>query len=130
MTLLNQPSIRISLEINASINVGKYRPRPNFKVFTMASKKQLILFTGPHCELCEQARNMIYSTLPHGGYDLRTVNVTSSLWLKKQFGLKIPVLWVLPDPSSVEEPIDFEFIKPGVELCWPFGDEELTKIGC
>ena len=94
----------------------------------MESKSQLILFSGPHCELCDQAKELIYSTLPHGSYELKTVDVTSSLWLKKQFGLRIPVLWVLRENEQFEGLSELESTKPESELCWPFSDLDLADI--
>jgi len=74
---------------------------------------RLELYTGPHCELCEIAREMIYTTLPAGSYELVMVDITVSLALKKAYGLRIPVLRN-PDVDQ--------------ELGWPFSPEQLMAF--
>lgn len=70
----------------------------------------LKLFGGPHCGLCEQALDLV-SPLVTASYSLHQVDVTTNLELKKQYGLKIPVL-------RRED--------TGAELHWPFDAEQLA----
>jgi len=65
---------------------------------------ELRLFSGPNCGLCDDAVDLV-SPFVGDGYRLQIVDVTSSLELKKRYGLKIPVL--CRDDT-------------GEELNWPF----------
>ena len=71
---------------------------------------KLELYTGPHCELCETAKELIYQTLPAGTYRLDLMDVTTRLDLKKAYGLRIPVL---------------RHTATGDELAWPFSAEQV-----
>lgn len=73
----------------------------------------LILYTGPNCSLCDKAQNLIYAVLPSGSYQLEKVDVTTSLELKKNYGLRIPVL---KDAASEQE------------LAWPFDEAQLIQF--
>lgn len=74
---------------------------------------QLELYTGPECALCDQARDLIYASLPTGSYELIMLDVTGSLALKKAYGLRIPVL---------------RHARTGNELPWPFSQEQLLAF--
>ena len=78
-----------------------------------AMQSKLELYTGPHCELCDTAKELIYASLPVGSYELSLVDVTTSLELKKAYGLRIPVL---RHPAS------------GAELEWPFTSGQLLAF--
>lgn len=72
----------------------------------------VILYTGPSCKLCNDAEQLLFQAgLSHS--QIEKVDVTSSLDLKKRYGLKIPVL---------QRQIS------GQELFWPFGIEELVSF--
>lgn len=73
---------------------------------------KVTLYTGPHCELCDQAKELIYPFLQNGVL-LKEVDVTQSLETKKAYGLRIPVLKRDSD---------------GAELGWPFTNEQLHRL--
>ncbi len=70
---------------------------------------KIILYTGPGCRLCSDAENLLFQA-GLSVSQIEKVDVTSSLDLKKQYGLKIPVL---KNQGS------------GQELFWPFEFEDL-----
>jgi hypothetical protein len=72
----------------------------------------LTLFSGPHCGLCDDALDVV-SPLVGDVYRLQIVDVTSSLELKKRYGLKIPVLY--RDDT-------------GEELDWPFDQAQVEAF--
>lgn len=69
------------------------------------------LFTGPDCELCDQAKELIYPLLSES-LRLDEIDATQSLETKKAYGLRIPV--VVTDD--------------GKELGWPFSFEQLQQL--
>ena len=72
----------------------------------------VILYTGPGCRLCNDAEQLLFQAgLSHS--QIEKVEVTSSLDLKKRYGLKIPVL---------------QRQDSGQELFWPFEIEELARF--
>lgn len=73
----------------------------------------LVLYTGPQCELCETALSLIYASIPAGSYQLQKTDVTTSLELKKTYGLRIPVL---------------KNTTTGTELDWPFDESQLLEF--
>jgi len=73
----------------------------------------LVLYTGPHCSLCDSAQDLIYDCLPTGHYNLEKIDVTKSLELKKKYGLRIPVLGI----QGCE-----------LELAWPFNEFQLVQF--
>ena len=81
---------------------------------------KLNLYTAPSCELCEVAMDLIYLTLPSGSYDLCKVDVTANIQLKKQYGLRIPVL-------GQAMPV-LEQLEANKELSWPFDASQLLKF--
>lgn len=70
------------------------------------------LYTGPNCELCEQAKELIYPLLTKH-LELQEIDVTQSIETKKNFGLRIPVL---------AREVDDE------ELGWPFTANQLKHF--
>lgn len=74
---------------------------------------KLELYTGPHCELCDQAKNLIYKTLSPDTYELITIDATKSLATKKAYGLRIPVL---------------RNLNTNEELSWPFDANQLLDF--
>jgi hypothetical protein len=72
----------------------------------------VILYTGPGCKLCNDAELLLFQAgLSHSQF--KKMEVTSSLDLKKRYGLKIPVL---------------QRQDSGLELFWPFEIEELVNF--
>jgi len=72
----------------------------------------LTLYSGPNCRLCDQAEVMVQmARLP--GVTLHKQDVTASLELKKQYGLRIPLL-------RRED--------TGAELGWPFDESRLREF--
>ncbi len=74
----------------------------------------LTLFSSEHCELCDQAEQLIHQTLGTAEYRLVHVDIGSSIALQKQYGLKIPVLMREQDEASA--------------LYWPFGPEQIRQL--
>ncbi|MBT5331120.1 MAG: glutaredoxin family protein [Porticoccaceae bacterium] len=70
-----------------------------------------VLYTGPSCSLCKKAEDLIYAA-GVGASDLEKVDITTSLELKKLYGLKIPVL----HRKDLEQ-----------ELFWPFDQQQLAE---
>jgi thioredoxin-like negative regulator of GroEL len=57
-----------------------------------AAPLPVILYTRANCPLCEEMQAEISRAGREGHYELRKVNVDSQRALKKEFGLRIPVL--------------------------------------
>ncbi len=74
---------------------------------------ELILYSGPHCSLCEDAKALLYSALAYGTYTITEVDVTQSLDTKKAYGLRIPVLKNAQTDS---------------ELAWPFDALQIQQL--
>ncbi len=76
------------------------------------SPREIILFGGPHCGLCERALDLLSPCL--GPADqLRLCDVTTRLEWKKRYGLAIPVL-------RRED--------SGAELFWPFDEAAIRNF--
>lgn len=73
---------------------------------------KITLYTGPHCELCDRAKELIYPFF-NENVQLEEVDVTQSLETKKAYGLRIPVLVRDLDDA---------------ELAWPFSMDDLAKF--
>ena len=74
----------------------------------------LILYSSANCELCDKAEQLVLQTLEGTDYQLAHVDITRSFELKKQYGLKIPVLAIADDKARV--------------LYWPFGAQHILKL--
>ena len=72
----------------------------------------LTLYTGPHCHLCDQAKDVIYPVLQEAGWRLQEVNITESDTLKEKYSLRIPVI-MTPD---------------GTEKGWPFTAGQVKRL--
>ena len=70
----------------------------------------LILYTGPNCSLCKKAEELLYAA-GIGASQLEKIDVTTSLELKKNYGLKIPVV----RRADLDQ-----------ELFWPFDQDGLS----
>ena len=74
--------------------------------------KQLIIYTGPKCHLCEQAKGLLYPLLAEKGWHLVEIDITSDSALQVQYGLRIPVV-VTAD---------------GREKGWPFTVAQIARM--
>ena len=52
---------------------------------------QLIIYTGPRCHLCEQAKGLLYPLLAEKGWRLVEMDISSDAALQAQYGTRIPV---------------------------------------
>ena len=73
---------------------------------------QLILYTGPNCHLCEQAKAILYPLISQEGWELVEVNIQDSEDLGQRYGIRIPVV-ALPD---------------GSEKGWPFTAAQIGRL--
>lgn len=74
--------------------------------------KQLEIYTGPNCHLCEQAKAILYPLLLGTDWELVEVNIHKSEDLRQQYAIRIPVV-VLPD---------------GREKGWPFTGAQIARL--
>jgi hypothetical protein len=74
--------------------------------------KQLTLYSGPHCHLCDQAKAILYPQLSEQGWEMVEVNIRESDALQQEYGMRIPVL-ALPD---------------GREKGWPFTAAQIGRM--
>lgn len=72
---------------------------------------KLILYSGPHCGLCEQAKALI-DNIDLTSIDVQVKNVRDSAELYHLYGARIPVL------------VDIERES---ELAWPFDEQSLRE---
>lgn len=73
---------------------------------------ELVLYSGPHCPLCEQAVRLVRASLPADRYRLMEVDISGDRVTKKAYGLRIPVL---------------REVCSGRELGWPFDAAVLRR---
>ena len=73
--------------------------------------RQLILYTGNHCSLCDQAKMLIYPLLTEYGWTLEEINIANNAALKNKYGSRIPVV-VTPG---------------GEEKDWPFTSGQIKR---
>jgi len=74
----------------------------------MTKNKELVLYIGPNCSLCEKAKQVIWPVVAHTGHTLRQVDITSDIELLRKYRLQIPV-------ASIADK----------DLGWPFDEDEL-----
>lgn len=72
----------------------------------------LTLYTGPHCHLCDQAKDVIYPVIQEASWRLEEVNIAEDESLKDKYAMRIPVI-VLPD---------------GQEKGWPFSSGQVKRL--
>lgn len=72
----------------------------------------LTLYTGPHCHLCDQAKDIIYPVLQGVDWRLQEVDISQSDALQERYGIRIPVI-VTPD---------------GREKGWPFSAGQVKRL--
>ena len=75
-------------------------------------EKTLILYSGPHCHLCGQAKAIIYPLLAEYGWRLNEIDIQSDEQLRERYGIRIPVV-VLPS---------------GEEKGWPFSKGQVARM--
>jgi glutaredoxin len=73
---------------------------------------QLIIYSGPNCHLCEQAKAVLYPLLSEKGLELVEVNIQESEILKEKYAIRIPVV-ALPN---------------GEEKGWPFTAAQIGRM--
>ena len=76
----------------------------------------LNLYTTLGCHLCEEAEHMVNKQQVFD-VTLALVEITESESLMEKYGIRIPVL-----------KFDDEADDEGIELAWPFSEEELTTF--
>jgi hypothetical protein len=75
--------------------------------------KQLTLFSGKTCCLCEDAQQLVQQSAPLWYAQLQKIDVTSSPEIYHLYAARIPVLKRLDN---------------GRELGWPFDQNQLTEF--
>ncbi|HIG66398.1 MAG TPA: glutaredoxin family protein [Porticoccaceae bacterium] len=82
----------------------------------MKSSEQLhrsvIIYSGPNCHLCDEAKSILEPVLSKRGWHLIVVDIQDNASLKEKYGLRIPVV-LLPD---------------GREKGWPFTAAQIAKM--
>ncbi|MCS5595263.1 MAG: glutaredoxin family protein [Porticoccaceae bacterium] len=82
----------------------------------MKSSEQLhrsvIIYSGPNCHLCDEAKSILEPVLSKRGWHLIVVDIQDDASLKEKYGLRIPVV-LLPD---------------GREKGWPFTAAQIAKM--
>jgi hypothetical protein len=81
---------------------------------------KLILYTGPQCELCEQAANLIDKL--DITIELEKVNIRNSPQLYHRYGARIPVICKVAPETCDSAHVDTK------ELGWPFSLEQLRAF--
>ena len=74
--------------------------------------KDLVMYTGDQCHLCDQAKELLLPIIAINGLNLIETNISSSQKLKKLYGHRIPVL-VFPS---------------GFEKGWPFTANQIKLL--
>lgn len=75
------------------------------------SANQLIIFTGPNCHLCEQAKALLYPLMSERGLTLVEVDIHTDAELQQKYGIRIPVL-----------------LANGQEKGWPFTAAQIGRL--
>ncbi len=74
--------------------------------------KQITLYTGPNCHLCEQAKAVLYPLLTERGLCLVEVNIQTDAELQEKYGVRIPVV----------------ALANGEEKGWPFTAAQIGRL--
>lgn len=72
----------------------------------------LLIYTGPNCHLCEQAKALLYPLLAERGMRLVEVNIQTDAGLKAKYGIRIPVV----------------VLANGEEKGWPFTAAQIGRL--
>jgi glutaredoxin len=75
------------------------------------SANQLIIFTGPNCHLCEQAKALLYPLMSERGLTLVEVDIHTDAELQQKYGIRIPVV-----------------LANGQEKGWPFTAAQIGRL--
>jgi hypothetical protein len=75
-------------------------------------KRDLIIYTGPNCHLCDEAKSILAPVLSKRGWHLIVADIHDDVALKEKYGLRIPVV-LLPD---------------GREKGWPFTAAQIARM--
>ena len=75
------------------------------------SANQLIIYTGPNCHLCEQAKTILYPLLSERGLTLVEVDIHTDAELQQKYGIRIPVV-----------------LANGQEKGWPFTAAQIGRL--
>ena len=74
--------------------------------------QQIILYTGPNCHLCEQAKAVLYPLLTERGLQLVEVSIQTDAVLQEKYGIRIPVVALVN----------------GEEKGWPFTAAQIGRL--
>ena len=75
------------------------------------SASQLIIYTGPNCHLCEQAKALLYPLMSERGLTLVEVDIHTDAELQQKYGIRIPVV-----------------LANGQEKGWPFTAAQIGRL--
>ena len=75
------------------------------------SANQLIIYTGPNCHLCEQAKVLLYPLMSERGLTLMEVDIHTDAELQQKYGIRIPVV-----------------LANGQEKGWPFTAAQIGRL--
>jgi hypothetical protein len=78
----------------------------------MSFLKDLVLYTGDDCHLCDQAKKLLFPIIPMNNWNIIETNISSSQRLTKLYGHRIPVV-VFPS---------------GFEKGWPFTASQIKLL--
>jgi len=74
--------------------------------------RSVIIYSGPNCHLCDEAKLILEPVLSKEGWHLIVVDIQDDASLKEKYGLRIPVV-LLPD---------------GQEKGWPFTATQIARM--
>lgn len=80
--------------------------------FGVSMEKLLTLYTGDHCHLCDQAKQLLRPLVEDKGWALIEQNIKTSQDLTQTYAVRIPVV-LFPD---------------GIEKGWPFTAAQIERM--
>jgi hypothetical protein len=80
--------------------------------FGVSMEKLLTLYTGDHCHLCDQAKQLLRPLVEDKGWALIEQNIKNSQDLTQTYAVRIPVV-LFPD---------------GIEKGWPFTAAQIERM--
>ncbi|MDA9090753.1 glutaredoxin family protein [Porticoccaceae bacterium] len=75
-------------------------------------KNSLVIYTGPNCHLCGQAKAILYPLLSERGLTLVEVDIHTDAELQEKYGIRIPVV----------------ALANGEEKGWPFTAAQIGRL--
>ncbi|MDC0088554.1 glutaredoxin family protein [Porticoccaceae bacterium] len=75
-------------------------------------ESKVILYTGPNCHLCEQAKALLYPLLTQRGLRLVEMNIQQDAGLQEKYAIRIPVV----------------ALANGDEKGWPFTAAQIGRL--